>query len=41
MWIKRVFHICGARLEDINQIPVTAFEIVEHIAQLLGGSFGI
>jgi hypothetical protein len=41
MWIKRVFHICGARLEDIDQIPVTAFEIVEHIAQLLGGSFGI
>ena len=41
MWLKRVFHFCGARLEDIDQIPVTAFEIVEHVAQLLFGSVGI
>jgi len=41
MRFQRVFHICGARLEDIDQISVTAFEIVEHIAQLLCGGFGI
>ena len=38
---QRVFHFRGARLEDIDQIPVAAFEIVEHIAQLLCGGFGI
>ena len=32
---------CGARLENIEQISVTAFEIFEHVAQLLRGSFGI
>ena len=36
-----VFHFCGARLEDIEQIPVTTFEILEHLAQLLRGGFGI
>jgi hypothetical protein len=41
MWFQRVFHFCGARLEDIDQIPMTALEIVEYIAQLLGGGFGI
>jgi len=41
MRFKRVFHIRSARLKDINQIPVAAFEIVEHIAQLLCSSFGI
>lgn len=32
MGFQRVFHFCGARLEDIDQVPVTAFEIVEYIA---------
>src|SRR5271167_49423 len=41
MGFQRVFHVCGARLEDIDQIPVTAFEIVEHIPQLMRGGFGI
>lgn len=41
MWFERVLHICRARLENIDQISVTAFEIVEHIAQLLCGGFGI
>ena len=41
MWLERLFHLCGARLEDIEQIPVTTFEIFEHLAQLLRGSFGI
>ena len=41
MRFQRAFHFCSARLEYVDQIPVTAFEIVEHIAQLLYGSFGI
>jgi hypothetical protein len=41
MRFQRVFHIRRARLEDVDQIPVTAFKIIEHIAQLLRGSFGI
>ena len=41
MWLERIFHLRGARLEDIEQVPVTTFEVFEHIAQLLRGSFGI
>ena len=41
MRLKRLFHICSARLEDIEQIPVTTFEIIEHVRQLSRGSFGI
>ena len=41
MWLERIFHLCGARLEDIEQIPVTAFEVFEDIAQLLRSSFRI
>ena len=32
MRCKRLFHLFGARLEDIEQISVTAFKIFEHIA---------
>lgn len=39
--LERVFHLFSARLEDIEQISVTAFEIFEHVTQLLLGSFGI
>lgn len=38
---QRLFHIRSARLEDIDQIPVTTFEILEHVRQLLRGSVGI
>ena|SRR5713226_229263 len=38
---QRLFHIRSARLEDIEQIPVTTFKIFEHVAQLLRSSFGI
>jgi hypothetical protein len=31
-------HLCRTRLEDIEQIPVTTFEILDHVAQLLRGS---
>ena len=41
MRFERVFHIRGARLENIDQIPMAAFEIVEHVVQLLCGGFGI
>ena len=41
MRLERLFHLCGARLENFEQIPVTAFEIFEHVAQLLCSSFGI
>ena len=38
---ERLFHVGGAPLEDIKQVPVTAFEIFEHVVQLLCGSVGI
>ena len=41
MWLQRLFHLSGARLEDIEQVPVTTFEIFEHVRQLSRGSFGI
>jgi len=41
MRLQRVFHIRGAGLEDIEQISVTAFEIVEHIPQLSCSGFRI
>jgi hypothetical protein len=41
MRLQRLFHLFGARLEDIEQIPVTTFEIFEHVRQLLRGGFGI
>ena len=41
MRLERLFHLGGARLEDVEQISVTAFEVFEHVAQLLRGSLGI
>src|SRR5215207_8659342 len=41
MWFERVLHLGGARLEDIKQVPVAAFEILEHLFQLLSGRLGI
>ena len=41
MWIERLFHFCGAGLEDLEQVPVTTFEICEHVAQLMRGRFDI
>ena len=40
MWFERLFHLCGAHLKDIEQIPVPAFEILEHITQLLRSNIG-
>ena len=38
MRLQRLFHLCGARLEDLKQVPVTTLEIFEHLCQLSGGS---
>ena len=40
MRLERLFHLGGARLEDLEQVPVTAFEILEHFGQLPRGSPG-
>ena len=41
MRLERLFHFSGARLENIEQISVTTFEIFEHVVQLLCSRFGI
>ena len=41
MRLQRLLHIRSARLENIEQIPVTTFEIIEHVFQLSRGRFGI
>src|SRR5258706_7391934 len=41
MRCERLFHLFGARLEDIEQISVTALKIFEHVTQYMRGSFGI
>ena len=41
MRFERLFHLVGARLEDIEQISVTTFKILQHLDQLLRGGFGI
>ena len=41
MRLQRVFHLGGARLEDLEQVAVTAFEILEHFGELPRGSPGL
>ena len=41
MRLERLFHLRGARLEEIEQISVATFKIFEHIAELSRGRFGI
>lgn len=38
---ERVFHLCGARSENFEQISVATFEIFQHVVQLLCSRFGI
>ena len=38
---QRLFHIRSARLENIEQIPVTTIKIIEHVCQLLFSSLEI
>lgn len=39
MRLERVLHVRGARFKNIQQIPVTAFEVFQHLAQQLRTSF--
>ncbi len=41
MRFERVLHFCGARFKNVEQISVAAFEVFEHLAQLLRGSFSV
>jgi hypothetical protein len=41
MRLKSIFHLRGARLEDIEQVPVTTVEVFKYVVQLLCCSFGI
>jgi hypothetical protein len=41
MRLQRHFHLCRARPENLKQIPVTTFEILEHFSQLPSGSLGL
>ena len=41
MGFERVLHFRGARFENVEQVPVAAFEVFKHLAQLLRGGFGI
>ena len=41
MWIERLLHLRGARFKNLEQIPMAAREVFEHLVQLLRGSFGI
>src|SRR6266851_8577603 len=41
MLLERRLHLCGACLENIEQIPMPTFEVFKHVAQLLRGSVGI
>ena len=38
---ERLFHFRGACLEDLKQIPVAAFEVVENLRQLSARSPGL
>jgi hypothetical protein len=41
MRFERVLHVRRARFENIDQIPVTAFEVVQHIVQLFCSGLSI
>jgi hypothetical protein len=41
MRLEHLFHLCGARLENLQQVPVTAFEVFKHLGELPRGSPGL
>jgi len=41
MRFERLLHLRGARFKNLEQIPMAAREVFEHLVQLLRGSFGI
>lgn len=38
MRLQRLFHLCSARLEDLEQVAVATFEIFEHFGELARGN---
>jgi hypothetical protein len=38
---ERCFHLSRSRIEDVEQISVPPFEILEHFFQLLSSIFGV
>ena len=38
---QRLFHLRGARLEGLEQVPVTILEVLEHFGELPRGSPGL
>ena len=41
MRLQRLFHLGGARLEDLEQVTVTTFEILQHFGELPRSSPGL
>src|ERR1044071_2328247 len=41
MGLERLFHFPGPRFENVEQIPVTAFEVFQHLSQEMRGRFSI
>ncbi len=41
MGVERILHVGGTRLENFKQVSVPALEILQHLAQLLRGRFGV
>jgi len=41
MRLERLFHLRRASLEEVEQIPVTTFEIFQHLTELPRGCFAI
>jgi hypothetical protein len=41
MRLERVLHLCSARFENIEQVPVPAVKIFKHFVQQSSGSFRI
>jgi hypothetical protein len=41
MRLQRLFHLGGAHLKYLKQVPVATFEIFEHLSQLSGGILGL
>lgn len=41
MGVERLLHFRCARLENIEQVPVPALEVLKHLSQLLCARFGI
>ena len=41
MRLQRPLHLGRTHLEDLEQVPMAAFEVLEHVGQLLLGGIGV